>query len=95
MKKKSQKSKEEKARRILYDAIRERLLEMRICLKTRYMNPKTDEIEEDILHGINKGLHDIEHIFFDILLDGTPAHEILENSVKRLGTRIIPVRYSG
>jgi hypothetical protein len=94
MKPKPKESKE-KERRALYDAIKGRLSEMRGCLKSYYMDPKIGEVEEDIIHGINKGIHDIEHIFFDLLLDDVPAKEILENSTKSLGTRIIPVRYRG
>lgn len=88
-------SKEEKERRALYNAIQGRLGEMRHCLKLRYMDQKADEIEEDIIHGINKGLHDIEHIFSGMLLDVKPTKEILEDSPKQLGTRILPVRWGG
>lgn len=88
-------SKDEKERRALFHAIRGRLEEMRYCLKLQYSDRKINELDEDITHGLNKGLYDIDGIFFDLLMDETPAKEILENSPKRLGTRILPVRWGG
>ncbi len=86
----SKKLKEEKERRALYDAIEGRLSEMHDCLKSRYIQAKSGS-EESVIHGVNKGIHDIESIFWDVLINDDPAGEILKCRRKEIGTRICPV----
>ncbi|MGA2462767.1 MAG: hypothetical protein ABSH06_00245 [Thermodesulfobacteriota bacterium] len=90
------KSKEEKARRALNDAIRGRSSEMIDCLKSLYMVEKPNvienEINENMIHEIIRGIRNLRSIFFDLIIDEEPAKEILENSKEKLEARILPLR---
>ena len=72
-KQKPKQTKDEKARRALYDAIKDRLSEMRECLKCLYLDRKMNELDEGTIHGVIKGIHDMEYIFWGILGDDESA----------------------
>jgi hypothetical protein len=88
---KPKESKEEKARRTLCEAIRDRLSEMRHCLKCLSLDKKMNEGDDSTIHGVIKGIYDMESIFWDILFDDASAAEILECRIGCLRTRIFPI----
>jgi len=91
MDKKPKRSKDEKGRRVLCDAIEDRLSEMRHCLKTLYLDRKMNEGDEGTIHGVIKGIHGMEYIFRSFLVDDESAGEILEMRMGFLKTRIFPL----
>lgn len=70
--------KSKKKERVLYNRVKSKLSLMRFQLKIKFMDPKIDESEEDTIFTLVKGLHEMENVFFDLLLDRKSAKEIQE-----------------
>lgn len=87
-------SKEEKERKVLYTAIKSKISVMRERLRLQLTSPDIREIDEDAICCVNKGLRDLQDIFFDLVFDNVPPGEILKNSAEHLGNRFFAT-YSG